>query len=304
MPSLPADVLIVGSINVDLVIRVKRLPAAGETVTGGVFARHPGGKGGNQAVAAARLGARVAFVGAVGSDENGSTVLEDLQSEGIETGRLVRLDGVPSGVALIVVDAAGENQIAVASGANARLDRTLVEAALTDLSVAREAVYLANLEVSDDALLAGARFAAARGMRIVLNPAPARQLDEELLALHPILLPNVGEAALLSGEGKPERAAQRLAELTGEAVLVTLGARGALLCRAGELTAMPAPPVEAVDTTGAGDTLAGALAAELAAGAALEPAARFALAAASLSVTRAGARGGMPRRAEVEALLP
>jgi ribokinase len=298
-----ADVLIVGSINVDLVVHVERLPAAGETVTGGVFARHPGGKGGNQAVAAARLGARVVFVGAVGSDDDGSSALEDLLSEGVDTARVARLEGVASGVALIVVDAAGENQIAVASGANARLDEQLVAAALADVSVGGDAVYLANLEVSDEALLAGARFAAAKGMRIVLNPAPARPLADELLALHPILLPNAGEAALLSGEAEPARAARRLAHSTGEAVLITLGAEGALLYRDGELTVLPALAVEAVDTTGAGDTLAGAFAAELAAGKAIVPAVRFALAAAAHSVTRPGARGGMPRRGEVEALL-
>ncbi|HUG46905.1 MAG TPA: PfkB family carbohydrate kinase, partial [Candidatus Limnocylindria bacterium] len=177
----PADVLIVGSINVDLVARVERLPTAGETVTGGVFERHPGGKGANQAVAAARLGARVCFVGAVGYDDYGEQALDELRREGVDVSRVVRVEGLATGVALIVVDRAGENQIAVASGANAAVDGTLVESALADAPLAPGGVYLANLEVADEALLAGARLAAGRGLRIVINPAPARALDPGLL---------------------------------------------------------------------------------------------------------------------------
>lgn len=298
-----ADVVIVGSINVDLVCTVERLPRPGETVTGGTFARHPGGKGGNKAVAAARLGASVAFVGAVGADGDGDAALADLAGEGIDVGGVSRLEDVPTGVALIVVDAGGENQIAVGSGANARLDGGRVEAALGGVSVRRGGVYLANMEVSDEALLAGARFAQTKGLRIIINPAPARPLQPALLALRPILLPNAGEAHLLSGETEVDAAARRLAGLTGEAVLVTLGREGALLCRGDLLTRLPAPTVEAVDTTGAGDTLAGGFAAGLAAGRELEDAARMAVAAATMSVTRAGARNGMPRAAELEAFL-
>jgi len=303
MAGPPADVLIVGSINVDLVCSVERLPRPGETVTGGTFARHPGGKGGNQAVAASRLGASVAFVGAVGADGDGDTALADLAAEGIDVGGVCRLEDVATGVALITVDAAGENQIAVASGANARLDGRPVEAALVGLTVGPNAVYLVNLEVGDEALLAGARFAQANRLRSVINPAPARPLDRDLLALSPILLANAGEALLLSGETDLDAAARRLARLTGEVVLVTLGREGALLCRGDVLTRLPAPAVEAVDTTGAGDTLAGAFACGLAAGRELEDAALTAVAAAAMSVTRRGARDGMPRAAELEAFL-
>jgi len=299
----PADVLVVGSINVDLVVRVERLPVAGETVTGGAFARHPGGKGGNQAVAAARLGAGVSFVGAVGSDADGPGAMDDLAREGIDVSGVSLLEGAATGVALIVVDAAGENQIAVAPGANALLAGELVTAVVSRLRTRTGGVLLASLELSDDAVLAGARFAAAHGLHIVINPAPARPLPAELLALRPILLPNAGEASLLSGVADPSEGARELFRSTGSEVVVTLGANGAMLCRGEELIRLPAFEIDVVDTTGAGDTFAGAFAAELAAGADVESAARFAMAAAALSVRREGARGGMPARAEVEGLL-
>ncbi len=303
MPSKPAAVLIVGSINVDLVVRVERLPAAGETVTGGTLARHHGGKGANQAVAASRLGASVRFVGAVGADEDGRSALSDLRREGVAVDGISVLDGVSTGVALIVVDATGENQVAVASGANETLDASLVEQGLDRVAPARGGVYLANFEISDEALMAGARHAIRQGMRVVVNPAPARVLPPELLALRPVVLANVAEAEALTGERETEAAARSLAYQTTETVVVTLGAHGALLLEGSTVRHLPAPPVRAVDSTGAGDTFAGAFAAELASGASIADSARFGVAAATLSVTREGARGGMPRRAEVLALL-
>jgi ribokinase len=183
------------------------------------------------------------------------------------------------------------------------LDATKVERALSNFTPRRGAVFLANLEISDDALMAGARFAVRHGLRLVINPAPARVLPDELLGLRPILLANAGEAGALSGKSDPAVAAARLSRRTGEAVVVTLGRDGALLHEGGATTALPAARVQAVDTTGAGDTFAGAFAAELAGGAAVARAARFAVAAAGLSVTREGARGGMPRRDMVEELL-
>jgi ribokinase len=282
-------VTVVGSINADLVVRVARLPAAGETVTGGRFARHGGGKGANQAVAAARLGAPTRMVGAVGTDPLGDEALAGLAAEGIAVDGVARLRGHATGVALIVVDAAGENQIAVASGANAALDGAAVARA-----VGRDpGVVLLSLEIPDAAVLAGAR--AAR--LAVLDPAPARALPPALLATRPILTPNRGEATLLTGEAEPLAAARALRAWTQAPVIVTLGAAGALLLDDGEPAHIPAPPVDVVDTTGAGDCLAAALAAELAAGRPLRDAAALAVRAASLSTRVAGARDGMPGRA-------
>jgi ribokinase len=288
-------VVVVGSINADLVVSVDALPAPGETVTGGRFARHGGGKGANQAVAAARLGASVALLGAVGDDELGAAALDELAREGVDVGAVVRLDGEATGVALIMVDAAGENAIAVASGANARVDGAGVAQLLDGVP----GVVLLGHEVPEPAVLAGARAARAAGWLLVLNPAPARPLGDELLGLAPLLTPNASEACALTGEADPEAAAAALAARTGAPVLVTLGARGALLVEGDAREPVPAPAVAVADTTGAGDALNGALAAELARGAALADAARVAVAAASLSTRRAGARAGMPRRGEL-----
>jgi ribokinase len=307
---VPARVVVVGSVNVDLVVAVEQLPAAGETVTGGRFAQHGGGKSANQAVAAARLGADAAFVGAVGDDAMGGEAVAALEAEGIDVAGVARLDE-PTGVALIVVDAAGENQIAVASGANAalapghvtsELGRRLhapAAAAPGTAPVAGPGVVLLGHEVPADVVQAAARAANAAGWPVVLNPAPARALPDAQIA---VLTPNAAEAAQLTGETDPETAARALVERTGAAVLITLGARGALLLEPGGApVALPATPVDVLDTTGAGDTVNGALAAELAAGRPLVDAARFALRAAALSTTAPGARGGMPRRAQVDA---
>jgi ribokinase len=286
-------VILVGSINADLVVRAERLPGPGETVAGGEFSRHGGGKGANQAVAAARMGVRVTMVGAVGDDDLGEEALAALGTEGIDTAAVARLPGAATGVALIVVDARGENQIAVASGANAALDPAAAEAAAR---AAGEGVVLLSHEVPEAVVLAGAR--AARGT-IVLNPAPARALPDELCALGPVLTPNESEAAELTGRSDPEQAARALAERTGAPVLVTLGAQGVLLLEDGAAERLPAPHVDAIDTTGAGDTFNGALAAGLAEGRDLRAAARLAVAAAALSTRAAGAREGMPRRDDV-----
>jgi ribokinase len=290
-----APVVVVGSINADLVVTVRTLPRPGATVTGGTFARHGGGKGANQAVAAARLGARVAMVGAVGADDLGEEALRELAAEGIDVSAVARLDGVPTGVAAIVVDKAGENQIAVASGANASLDGNAVEGALQGLRAS--GVVLLGHEVPEAAVVAGIRAARAAGWTAVLNPAPARPLPEGLEGV--ILTPNADEARELAGTADVDAAAAALAARTGAPVLVTLGAGGALL----DGDRLPAAPVDVVDTTGAGDAVNGALAAELAAGRPLREAAAFALAAASLSTRTPGARAGMPRRDDVAAAL-
>jgi ribokinase len=292
MPS----VVVVGSVNADLVVSVAELPRAGETVTGGTFARHGGGKGANQAVAAARAGAQVTLVAAVGADDLGDEALRELAAEGIDVAAVVRLDGVPTGVAAIVVDAKGENFVAVASGANAELDVATVEAAMPP----GDGVVLLGHEIPEAAVVAGIRAARAAGRSVVLNPAPARRLADDLDGV--ILTPNSHEALALTGEADVEAAARALVERTGAPVLVTLGAEGALLLDGGA-ERLPAPAVDVVDTTGAGDAVNGALAAELAAGRPLREAARFAMTAAALSTRAAGARAGMPRRDDVLAAL-
>jgi ribokinase len=288
-----AAVVVVGSVNADLVVSVRQLPRAGETVTGGTFARHGGGKGANQAVAAARLGAQVAFVGAVGADDLGEEALRELAREGVDVSAAARLDGVATGVAVIVVDERGENQIAVASGANAALTGEMVDAAL---ALSDAGVVLLGHEVPEAAVVAGARAASAAGWTAILNPAPARPLPDGLDGV--LLTPNADEARALTGEDDTETAARALGAHTAAPVLVTLGAHGALLLD-DTLERLPAPAVDVVDTTGAGDTVNGALAAELAAGRPLRDAVRFALAAAASSTRAAGARAGMPRRDEV-----
>jgi ribokinase len=291
-------VIVVGSINVDLVVRTAHLPAPGETVTGGTFARHFGGKGANQAVAAARLGATVKLVGAVGDDAFGADSLADLVAEGIDVSFVSVLPGTPTGVALIAVGERGENQIVVASGANSGLTGAAVRAALQGMT--DEAVLLTNLEVPDAVVVAAVQAARERGWTVIVNPAPARELPVELVACHPILVPNEGEAQVLSGAADAAAAARRLAAQTAAPVIVTLGADGALLQPPdGKAMRIAAPHVEVTDTTGAGDAFTGALAAELARGSTLADAARFAAVAAALSVTGAGARGGMPARAAV-----
>jgi ribokinase len=312
-------VIVVGSVNVDLVVTAPKLPHPGETVTGGDFARHHGGTGGNQAVASARLGARTWFVGAVGDDAFGSEARDALSKDGVTVDHLVVLDGEPTGVALIVVDGAGENLIAVASGANGQLQPGTVTAALTALEPGPGDVLLVGHEIPTAAARAALRFGRVHGAATIFNPAPATGLDRSTFGLADVLTPNRHElAALVADEwqrlGRPGAAPadpvaaaatliQRNAQGDGAgAVLVSLGAAGALLVSAdGPPVEVAAPSARAVDAVGAGDALNGALAAGMAEGRPLDEAARRAVAAASLSTTRPGARGGMPTVAELEA---
>ena len=286
-------VFVVGSVNVDLVVTTDRLPRPGETVTGGRLAQHHGGKGGNQAVAAARLGAPVVFVGAVGDDDFGTAARAALAAEGIDVGHLATLEGASTGVALILVNGRGENLISVASGANGRIAPEDVTTALRELEIRPGDVVLVGHEIPTAAARAALVAGRAAGAAAILNPAPADGLDAATLAAADILTPNEGELAILRDVGIPEDAA----------LLVSLGADGARLEAGGAMRAIAALTVVAVDTVGAGDTLNGALAAALAAGDGLPEAARRAVVAASLSVTRAGARDGMPSRFELEARL-
>jgi ribokinase len=285
-------VVVVGSVNVDLVVRLRRLPRPGETVGGGTFAVTPGGKGGNQAVAAARLGARVHLVAAVGDDEHGRTARADLEHEGVDTSLLGTVPGA-TGVAVVLVDETGENLIAAAPGANDSLTPDTVAAALAALPDA-PSVVLACLEVPMEAVQAAAGVASRRGWPFVLNPAPARAVPPDLLARTSVLTPNETELALLA----PGGAAELLAAGAG-AVVETRGAAGGILHDRDGGGVVPAPDVRAVDTTGAGDGLSGALAVALGSGLALPDAVTFAVTAASLSTLQPGARTGYPTAARV-----
>lgn len=291
-------VVVIGSINVDLVVRVPRLPEPGETVLGDRFERHFGGKGANQAVAAARAGASVAMVGAVGSDEHGEASLAALATEGIDVSRVRRVEAA-TGVALVAVAPDGENQIVVAPGANSLVGwdgKGLLELRADD-------VVLASLEIPLAMILETAAEARGAGARLILNPAPAQPLPASLLALVSVLTPNEHELLALTGLPTAEKALAALAAEGISTVIVTRGSSGALVVHDGRRQLIPGRPVTAVDTTGAGDTFSGVLAAWLAAGAPAEEAARAANAAAALKVTRAGAREGMPRRDEILAAL-
>lgn len=297
-------VVVVASVNVDLVVTVDHLPLRGETVTGGRFGRHHGGKGGNQAVAAARLGARTSFIGAVGDDAFGVDARVALQAEGIDLDGLSTLAGEVTGVALIVVDRAGENSIVVADGANNAVTPELVGAALRRLGLVAGDVVLVGHEIPTPGAREALRIGREAGSTTILNPAPAHGLDAAMLALADILTPNRGELAVLAGDDGPAAGSIALALLdgaVGRSCIVSLGADGALLVDGDGTTAIPVPQVEVVDTVGAGDTLNGALAAGLAAGLSLPDAARRAVLAASMAVTRAGAREGMPTLAELQA---
>jgi ribokinase len=293
-----AEVAVVGSLNLDVVVPVERHPGPGETVLGGDHAQLPGGKGANQAVAAARLGRRVAIVGRVGADDPGRRLRAALGEEGVDQAFLRDDPAAPTGLAMISVSAGGENAIVVSPGANGRVAAEDVAAAAELLASA--AVTLVQLEIPEAAVAAAAT---AAGGRLVLNPAPARALDGELLRRVDVLVPNRGELALLAGARLPPTARDAAAlterlDLPG-AIVVTLGAGGALVRERGRTVRIDAAAVDAVDATGAGDAFCGALADALARGAELVEAARWAVRAASLSVTRPGALAGMPTRREL-----
>jgi ribokinase len=282
-------IAVVGSINLDLVVAVDRHPGPGETVVGGDCRQFPGGKGANQAVAAARLGAKVAMVGRVGADAQGAWLREGLWTEGVEV-EYVREDRqAPTGVAMIAVDARGENTIVVSPGANARVDAR-------DVADAREVVRAAEVvlvqhEVPQEAVAAAI---ATAGGTVVLNPAPARGLAAPV----DVLVPNRGELETLAGgRGDPVTLARSIT--AAGAVVVTLGAEGAIVVEGDRGERVRAPQVEVVDTTGAGDAFCGALAEAIAGGATVVEAARWAVRVAAASVTRPGAQGGLPRREDV-----
>jgi ribokinase len=304
-----ARVVIVGAVNVDLIMRLPQLPAPGQTVLGGELTRAEGGKGANQAVAAARVGAQAHLLAAVGEADGGES-LAALAAEGVDVAGVHRV-AASTGRAIVLVDAAGENQIAVATGANALISADHVQAALDRLRLTPADVVVLSFEVPTSALRAAAGVAAQAGCQLVVNPAPARPRSLDLLA-NAIATPNVHELASLA-TGLPDGAgpagdvaalAAALAGHVGGVVVTTLGPQGALVAdpRHGTLLTIPGHQVEARDTTGAGDTFTGVLAASLASGYDLAACVRRAVAASALAVTADGARAGMPTAAAVDAL--
>ncbi|MEZ4767806.1 MAG: ribokinase [Caldilineales bacterium] len=306
-----AKIVVVGSFNMDLVVRLPAIPRPGETLLGGVFATYPGGKGSNQAVAAARLGGEVTMIGRVGADAFGDQLLAMARAEGIDT-RFVGVDPeTATGVALIEVDDQGQNSIAVASGANFTLTAANVAGAFAHID--QIDLLVMPLETPLDTIVTAASLARQAGALVLLNPAPAQHLSPELLRQVDVLIPNEYEAALMTGGEirslqDAEAAAARLLGSGPGSVIITLGSQGALIAEAVP-SASPQPahvaafPVQPVDTTAAGDAFVGGLAVALGEGHSLQAAARFASAAAALSVTRIGAQPSLPNRAEVEDFL-
>jgi len=300
-----ADVVCVASWNADLISKVARPIARGETLMAGDFSISPGGKGSNASVAAARQGARVALLARIGDDDFGRMGMALWHAEGIDTSHVEQVAGERSGVAQILVYEDGDNSIAVYPGAGSGLGARHAQAAAKLLAGCR--VVMASCEVPAEATLEAFRLARAAGALTLLNPAPARPLSDELLALVDVLTPNESELFLLAGEahsGSADQAAARLLGRGARAVLVTLGAAGCRLYQAGQPPhSIPGRAMAVRDTIGAGDTFTGALAAALARGEALHAAMQWANAAAALSVTRHGAIDGIPRLADVAALL-
>jgi len=303
---MKTGIVVVGSSNTDMVVKSPRLPSPGETVLGGEFVMAAGGKGANQAVAAARLGGNVALVARIGSDLFGEKALENFRADGIRTDSVFCDPAAASGVALIMVGPEGENMISVASGANARLDVEDINRAADEIEAAR--VVLIQLEIPLEAVTRAAELGKESGAVVILNPAPAQPLDPGILQNTTILTPNETETEILTGILPADNesalaAADRLHEMGVETVIITRGAEGVLVSGRAERFTMPVFPVEAVDTTAAGDAFNGALAFALAGGKALLDAVRFAGAVAAISVTRMGAQPSLPSIEEVEEFL-
>lgn len=298
--------IVVGSSNTDMILKMDRIPRPGETIIGGEFVTAAGGKGANQAVAAARAGGQVTFVARVGRDMFGDRAMEGFKADEINVDFVVRDDASPSGVALIFVGANGENSIGVASGANGHLSPQDVLRAKGAFQQA--AVLVMQLETPLETVNAAARLGTEAGLRVILNPAPAQPLPDDLLARLFLLTPNESEAQLLTGvavtdEASAEEAAGILRKRGVRNVIITMGARGALVSGLDGSGFVPGHKVEAVDTTAAGDVFNGALAVALAEGKTLMDAAAFGSAAAAVSVTRMGAQSSVPTRADIEGLI-
>lgn len=295
-------IVVIGSCNTDMVISMERLPLPGETLIGGDFFMNLGGKGANQAVAAARLGGNVALIAKVGADSFGSKAVEQYSSDGIDIRYVAVDEGYPSGVALIMVDKHGENCIAVSSGANARLGAKDVDRA--KVLIAEADILLMQLEVPLVTVEYAAHIAKQAGKKVVLNPAPAHPLPESLLRCLYLLVANETEAELLSGVQITDmdsvaRATDVLCAKGIENVVITLGSKGAFIQERGSYHQIPGHKVKSIDATAAGDTFCGAVCVALAEGKSLTEAVKFANRCAAITVTRMGAQSSLPYRKEV-----
>jgi ribokinase len=298
----PKKILVVGSSNTDMVIKTNNFPAPGETILGGRFLMNAGGKGANQAVAAARLGGVVTFVGKIGDDIFGKQAVQQLEDEGINVDFVAVDPENPSGVAMITVDRHAENSIVVAPGSNGTLSPADFDKAGTEL--AGSELVLMQLEIPIPTVEYIARKAAQQQKKVILNPAPAAALSDELLQNLYIITPNETEAELLTGikitdEASALKAANQLHAKGVQSVIITMGAAGAFLFENGQLQLIKAPKVEAIDTTAAGDTFNGALAVALSEGKTIAESVAFANKAAAISVTRIGAQSSVPYRKEI-----
>ena len=315
-PSNAPGIVVLGGINMDLVTYSERFPSPGETVVGHRFLTYAGGKGANQAVAAARMGGRAAMVGQVGDDFFGPQLLDGLKAAGVDVSSVAVANGQTSGIAVISIDGSAQNQIVQVLGANSTCDA--VQAAAVAASLGNASVLMLQLEVPIEVSLAAARSARAAGTTVILDPGPVRPFTEELLQLTDVMTPNETEAEALVGfpvDGREaaERAAVELMRRGAKSAIIKLGAQGAVFAssRTGDgsvlstedLGHQAAFPVDAVDTVAAGDAFNGALAVSLGEGRSLEQAIRLACAAGALAVTTTGAQDSMPTRAAVEALL-
>ena len=300
------SIVVVGSSNTDMIIQLARIPKPGETLLGGDFTSAAGGKGANQAVAAARSGGNVSFIARVGNDMFGEQAIAGFKRDGIYIDHVITDKSAPSGVAMIFVAKDGENSIAVAGGANARLSPADVKNAAE--SIRSAAMLVAQLETPLETIVTAAEIATKAGVRFILNPAPACPLPDSLLKLVSFLTPNETEAELLTGikvidKASASKAAAALRARGVDTVIITLGSKGALLADADGEQLIPGFKVKAVDTTAAGDTFNGALAVALAEGMAAAAAVRFANAAAAISVTRLGAQASAPSRKEILTMI-
>lgn len=300
------SIVVVGSSNTDMILKLERIPRPGETLLGGVFHMVQGGKGANQAVAASKCGGEVSFVAKVGNDSFGTSAMSGLKESGIDTGNILRDGKESSGIALIFVDTKGENAIGVAPGSNANLSVKDIQS--VDERIARAKILLLQLEIPLETIQAAVNIAYQHNVDIILNPAPSQRLPKELLQKITILTPNVTEAEHLTGiaiktENDLHRCAQNLLESGVRNVIITLGIKGAFIATKTIREIIPSFKVEAIDSTAAGDVFNGALAVELSNGQDLKDAVRFANAAAAISVTRLGAQTSIPSRDEVEKML-
>jgi len=295
-------IVVIGSTNMDMVVKASHIPVPGETVLGGAFLMNPGGKGANQAVTVARLGGEVSFISKVGNDVFGRQSSQTFVEEGIDTSGLLSDGSIPSGVALITVDQHGENSIVVASGANLNLSPEDVENSLA--TIPNISILLMQLEIPMETVKYAAQYASTHGIKVILNPAPANAYISELFQLIDIITPNYKEAEMLSGIvvndiQSANEAAESIHRQGVKNVIITLGAKGAVLLNEAGFHVIPATKVDAVDTTAAGDVFNGALAVAIAEGKDMLTAIQFACQAASITVTRMGAQSSIPYRKEI-----